>query len=184
MWQAACVRERRLSAAGIVGLAWGLLGVCGLLTGSVARLSLVVADAFRVGLSPVAWIVLVAWVAFMGWSEGYRGFQRAFSPRVVARALHLAEHPTPLWVVLAPLYCMGLVHASRVRLVVAWVGVAGIVAIVIVVRTFSQPWRGIVDAGVVVGLGWGLVSILAFAVAAALGRPPRVDPGLPERERG
>ena len=33
------------------------------------------------------------------------------------------------------------------------------VIIVVVVHQFPQPWRGIVDAGVVVGLGWGVVCL-------------------------
>ena len=48
-----------------------------------------------------------------------------------------------------------------------------IVSLVIAVRWLEQPWRGIVDAGVVVGLSWGLVSMAAFTLRAL------TDPGYP-----
>jgi hypothetical protein len=98
---------------------------------------------------------------------------------VVARALHLARHPRPLHLLLAPFYCMGLVHASRRRLVTSWVLVVTIASMVVAVRFLPQPWRGMVDAGVVVGLGWGLVAILVFAARALGGRPPAVALELP-----
>ena len=52
-----------------------------------------------------------------------------------------------------------------------------IVGIVLVVRRLPQPYRGIIDVGVVFGLGWGLVALAAFAWAAVVGSPPRVSPG-------
>jgi hypothetical protein len=30
----------------------------------------------------------------------------------------------------------------------------------------SQPWRGIIDAGVVLGLGWGIISLIIFSIQA------------------
>jgi len=41
-----------------------------------------------------------------------------------------------------------------------------IIMLIILVHQLEQPWRGIVDAGVVIGLGWGLVSMLYFIVQA------------------
>jgi hypothetical protein len=120
----------------------------------------------------------------MAYFEGYRGFQRGFSPRVVVRALHLALHPRPLHVLLAPLFCMGLIHASRRRLLSSWILLVSIVAIVLLVRVLPQPYRGLVDAGVVVGLAWGLVALVGFAWAALAGSPPRVSAELPGVERG
>ncbi len=38
-----------------------------------------------------------------------------------------------------------------------------------------HPWRGIIDAGVVVGLAWGIVTVLTSAVAAFGAAGPRVD---------
>jgi hypothetical protein len=68
---------------------------------------------------------------------------------------------------LAPLFCMGLFHATRRRLMVAWISVVLIVGVVIAVRTVPQPWRGIIDGGVVVALIWGIGSI-AYYVARVL----------------
>jgi hypothetical protein len=45
----------------------------------------------------------------------------------------------------------------------------------------AQPWRGIVDAGVVVGLGIGTASIVWHAVRAMAGTPPPVGADLPDR---
>ena len=48
------------------------------------------------------------------------------------------------------------------------------VAIVVFVRMLAQPWRGIIDAGVVLGLAWGVVSIVYYVVRAM----SRLDPVL------
>jgi len=32
------------------------------------------------------------------------------------------------------------------------------------VRRLAQPWRGIIDAGVVVGLAWGVGSVVYYAL--------------------
>jgi hypothetical protein len=44
----------------------------------------------------------------------------------------------------------------------AWVGTLAIIILVLLVNQLSQPWRGIIDAGVVVGLTWGLASLLVM----------------------
>jgi hypothetical protein len=54
-------------------------------------------------------------------------------------------------------------------MITGWVMVSIIAALVIGVRHVPQPWRGIIDAGVVVGLGIGLVSLLARYFAALSG---------------
>jgi hypothetical protein len=169
-----------ISVAGGAAAVWGLSGTILLLAQAVWRMLPVVAEAFthhRLGVAH--WAGAVAGVAFMGFYEGYKGFQRGFSPRVVVRALHLARNPRPLHVLLAPLFCMGLLHASRRRLVASWAILCLVVAAVAAVRGVPQPARGIVDLGVVVGLAWGLVALLAYALRAAAGLPPRVPADLP-----
>jgi len=126
------------------------------------------------------WGLLGTSVLFNGYFEGYRAFQLQVAPRVVARACHLATHPKTLHVILAPFYCMALFHASRRRLVVAWLVYLGILGVVIVVRQLSQPWRGIVDAGVVVGLSWGIIAIVAAFVGVLRGAPLTSSPELPD----
>ncbi|HMJ15770.1 MAG TPA: hypothetical protein VK524_30345, partial [Polyangiaceae bacterium] len=142
---------------------WGVLGVVALLGQAIWRMLPLALEPIRkhqLGGFHIG--VYVAWVAFSVYAEGYRAFQLRFSPRVVARALHLAKNPRPLHVLLAPAFCMGLLHATRRRLIVAWVSVIAIVSVVIVVRGVPQPWRGIIDGGVVVALVWGVASILYF----------------------
>ena len=136
-------------------------------------------DALRSPLTTTQWAVLVGWVGFSLYAEGYRAFQKRFSPRVVARAFHLGRHPRPLHVALAPFYCMSLLHASRRGLTVAWTMTLSIIGVIILVRSLSQPWRGIIDAGVVLALFWGVAAILWFFARGLTGRPPTVSPDLP-----
>jgi hypothetical protein len=162
--------------------AWGVVGVVALLLQAIWRLLPYSVEAVEVGLTTAQWAVLGAWVLFMAHAEGYRGFHRKFSPRVVARAMHLGEHPTSLRVALAPAYCMSLFGASKRGVTVARIVFVGIVALIVLVRQLDQPWRGIIDAGVVVGLGIGLISMLYFYVRALSGLPLPIAPDLPESE--
>jgi hypothetical protein len=167
-----------VSPTGWLVFTWGVLGVVALLGQALLRLSPLAWEAVTSELSALQWLVLAGWVVLNAHAEGYRGFHRRFSPRVVARALHLARHPRPIFVAFAPIFCMSLVGASRRGQIVARVVVVAIVALVIGVRMLEQPWRGIIDAGVVAGLGLGTLSLLGFVVAALLGRPPSIDPDL------
>jgi hypothetical protein len=165
---------------GKLAAAWGVLGVIALLAQALFRLGPRAVEALRMELDVVQWVVLAVWVVFMAHAEGYRGFHRRFSPRVVARAMTLVHGGSILHRVLAPAYCMSLLHASRRGITVAWSLVAGITVLVLLVSTMSQPWRGIVDAGVVVGLGIGAASIVLHAVRAMGGKSPPIAPDLPE----
>jgi hypothetical protein len=117
-------------------------------------------EAVAAGLGPLEWSVLTVNAAFMAWAEGYRGFQRRFSPRVAARALDLYERPTVLRVLLAPLFCVGYFGATRRLQRTVWIGTGLIVLAVLLFNRLDQPWRGILDAGVMVGLMWGTLSLL------------------------
>lgn len=119
------------------------------------------------------WSLLILNTAFMAHSEGYMGFQKSFAPRVVARAQALRERPSFLRLLLAPLFCMGYFHATRRRLLSIYTLTLGIVGLLVVFRYISQPWRGILDCGVVVGLSWGMASIVVLAVRAWL-EPGRI----------
>jgi hypothetical protein len=162
--------------------AWGVLGVLALLAQALVRLTPMALEALRGELTGLQWGVLAGWVVVSAHAEGYRGFHRRFSPRVVARARHLATAPAGrvgvASLVLAPLYCMSLFGASRRGVLVARSIVVGVVILVVLVRMLDQPWRGIIDAGVVVGLGLGALSIVYFAVRAIGGTPPPIDPDL------
>jgi hypothetical protein len=167
------------SMIGTIGFVWGVLGVVAFLGYAVVRLIPVAIEALTIDLSPLEWGGLAGSVASLGYYEGYRAFQKAFSPRTVARALAIRSDPKLHHVVLAPLHTMGLFHATTKRLVVSWSVLAGVTGLVVLVRELSQPWRGIVDAGVVVGLSWGVVSLLVYFALALAGRPMPVPPDTP-----
>lgn len=164
---------------GKLGAGWGVLGVIALLVEAELRLAPKAAEVLTGGLSPLHWAIVIGWVAFMGYVEGWHGFHLRFSPRVVARAATLIEHPSPTRVLLAPLFCMSLFHASRRGLVVAWGVWIGVVALIVAVSTMAPPWRGIIDVGVLVGLGTGTLSLFWHAARALAGLPPEISPDLP-----
>jgi hypothetical protein len=63
---------------------------------------------------------------------------------------------------------------------VAWGVTLGVIALVMLVRAAPQPWRGIIDGGVVVGLFLGGISIVYYLVLAFSGRALEVATDLPE----
>lgn len=175
------VREGRRRLAVVL---WGVLGVVTVLVEALCRLGATAARILTVhALTTGQLVLLAAWTVTIAYFEGYRGFQRRFSPRVVARALHLAEHGRPLHVALAPLYCMALLHATRRRLIATWALVAGIVALILLVRQMPPPYRAIVDAGVAFALAWGAVSILVCLARGLAGRPLGISADVPEEPR-
>lgn len=100
--------------------------------------------------------IYVTWLLLNAYLEGYRGFQLRFSPRVVTRAVYLGQNPRPLWVLLALPFCMSLFHSTRRQMTVSWVFIGALILVIWWVRSLPQPWRGIIDGGVVLGLAWGL----------------------------
>lgn len=128
------------------------------------------------------YIATCLWFAYV---EGYKGFQKKFSPLVVKRAFTLIPGKNNTrWYhfLLAPLYSMGMIHATKKRKIVSWSVTMGVAAIVAAVKRLPYPYRNIVDAGVVVGLTWGSISILLFYVQTWIqGVPPtQVSAELPE----
>lgn len=158
---------------------WGVLGFVAILANAVRRLAPLALEAVELEMSTGQWAAFVGNAVFMAYSEGYRGFHRQAAPRVVARGLYLAKEPTALGVLFAPLYCMGLFGATRRRMTISWILLLAIVGLILAVRMLAQPWRGIVDAGVVLGLAMGMLSTLYFLVRAYMGAPADVDPEVP-----
>lgn len=154
----------------LLGFYWGIAGVIAFLLFAIIRLSPRIWELGEHSLSPVHWLALVVFVAWMVWAEGYKGFHLAFSPRVVARARYLRENSRPLLAVLAPVYCMGFIYASRKRMIVSYTLTLAIVILVLLLRITPQPWRGIVDAGVVAGLGLGILSLVYFWLQVETGK--------------
>ncbi|MGA0805658.1 MAG: hypothetical protein ACO3PV_03970 [Pseudohongiellaceae bacterium] len=139
---------------------WGITGVILLLASAIVRLTPRMLELRDIPLSGLQWLLLVLFVVFMLYSEGWKGFHLNFAPRVVARAAGLRSAPRPLLVLLAPLVCMGYLHATRKRQFISLLLTSSIIALVLLVRLLPQPWRGIIDTGVVLGLVSGTLSIV------------------------
>ena len=163
-----------------LGAWWGLAGVAVLLGSAIYRLTPTAVGAFSF---PFHWyhaVTLALVVFFMAYAEGYLAFQQGFSPRVAARARYLKNHGRLSHVIFAPLFCMGFFHATRRRQIMSISVTAGIIVLVLLVRLLDQPWRGIVDAGVVVGLAWGLISLAVFGIQALTSATFPYSPEVPE----
>jgi len=157
-------------AIGLLGAAWGVIGISVLLLGGVISMGPYALDLSWAELSGLQRGALLGYLAFMIGGKGYMGFHRGFSPRAASRTREIAREPRPLRVLLAPLYSMSLIQAPTGRLVRSWGLMLIIAAIVPVVKILPWPWRGIVDAGVVAGLSVGLLSFWWFVLA----RPGRM----------
>jgi len=164
---------------GTIGAIWGFAGAFALIGFAVWRLTPLAVNALEYQLTIIQWIALIANVLFMAYSEGYKGFQLAFAPRVAARSLHLSQHPTLARVVFAPFFVIGYFDATRRRMIASYLLTIMIIVLIILVHQLQQPWRGIVDAGVVIGLGWGLVSMLYFVVQAFSAKNFSYSPEIP-----
>ena len=164
--------------AGALGAGWSLLALSAILLEALSKLLPLVYTALSQPLTPWQCLFALNWVLFMAWTEGYRGFQCSFSPRFVARAHWLQQQGRgrDLW--LAPFFCMGFYRASRRTRAIAWGLSVGIMLVVVVIGRLPQPWRGLVDLGVVVGLSWGLISLLVEAWRVLIRRQPGIDPDL------
>lgn len=162
---------------------WGVAGVFAVLVNAIWRLAPIALEPLRTHeLSLAQWIVYVLWCLFNGYAEGYRGFQRSFVPRVVARAFYLGNNPQPLSVLLAPLFSMGLFQATRRRWLASWGLLLGVLFLVRLVRGLAQPWRGIIDGGVVVGLLYGSIALLWELWRVLKGAPITTDPQVPHEK--
>lgn len=160
---------------------WGIAWVSLLLGQAIRRLTPLALEPWTHGLMTTGQQgIYVGWLASNAYLEGYRGFQLRFSPRVVSRAVHLGRNPRPLWVLLALPFCMSLFHSTRRQMTVSWtfIGVLGL--LIWFVRGLPQPWRGIIDGGVVLGLVWGLVVIAWLFVRYLFGATVAPPGDLPE----
>lgn len=165
---------------GMVSAWWGIIGVALLLASAIYRLMPLAVDAFSYDFEWRHYVSLLGVIIFMAYAEGYRAFQHGFSPRVAARARYLKDNSTWTRLVFAPLFCMAFFHAVRRRQITSISVTAGIVMLVLGVRMLSQPWRGIVDGGVVVGLAWGVFSLIVFGIRALTGKDFPFSPEVPE----
>jgi len=167
-----------------LGFAWGIGGIILVLVYAVVRLGPLALELATFELQNIHWIALGVSILYMAYAEGYKGFHLAFAPRVVARANYLSLNPRPLHIALAPIFCMGYIFATRRRKIMSFGLSAMILSFVLIVRLLPQPWRGIVDAGVVTGLILGIISIVYYLLQF-IWHPerPQVDTDIPESHR-
>lgn len=167
--------------------AWGVAWVSLLLGRAIWRLTPWAIEPWTGGLMTTGQQGLyIGWLVANAYLEGYRGFQLRFSPRVVARAVYLGQNPRPLWVVLALPFCMSLFHSTRRQMTVSWSFIGVLILVIWWVRSLQQPWRGIIDGGVVLGLAWGLVIIWWLFARYLVGAqaPPPGDLPMENAARG
>jgi len=173
-------KVKKATVWGAVGAVWGIIGLSFIFGRGLYCLYPYVEELPEAQFGWIHWSALVLSLLFMGYAEGYKGFHLKFSPRAAARARYLQANPTPVRVLLAPFFCMGFFHATRKRKIVAYSLTAMIILLIVVVRRLPQPWRGIIDAGVLLGLGWGLLSVWLFAFKAFFSSRFSVSPETPE----
>lgn len=171
---------KNTTAIGIFASLWGIGGVALIIGSAVYRLSPIVADALSYNLLWYHKLSLIIIVLFMAYAEGFKAFQQGFSPRVVARSRYLSSNPRLFYVLLAPFFCMGFFHATKRRRITSVSVTIGIIVLVVLVRLLPQPWRGIIDSGVIVGLVWGIASLLAYGVIAFRSDNFDFPPDIPE----
>lgn len=165
---------------GFIGALWGFSGVVALLGFAIYRLTPRALEALESSLSTGQWIFLIVFALFMLVAEGYRGFQKKFSPRTAARVKYLRDHPRMLHVLLAPFFCMGYFFAKKKTQITAICLTLGIVLLVILVGKMPQPWRGLVDFGVVLGLSYGIASFAIFTGKALFAQNFPHSPEVPD----
>lgn len=165
---------------GFIGALWGFSGVVALLGYAIFRLTPRAIEALESPLTTGQWIFLVVFAIFMLVAEGYRGFQKKFSPRTAARVKYLRDHPRPLHILLAPLFCMGYFFANRKTQIIAFSLTFGIILLVVMVGYLPSPWRGLVDFGVVLGLSYGVASFAIFTAKALFSGQYPHSPEVPD----
>jgi hypothetical protein len=143
---------------------WALVGITILFGEAIVRLGMRAVRTIQAGLTTHEWAMLVAVTAMFLYFEGWRGIQGRYAPFVVERLTRLRTERGLGMRLLAPLYAMALVGATRRQLTRAWLGVAAVVAAILIVRALPDPWRGIIDFGVSAALLWGLAAIIILSL--------------------
>lgn len=166
----------------LLGYYWGVLGVIGIIGSAAFKLFPRIVELNAYPFAIQHWLVLAIFTPYMAYAEGYKGFYLNLAPRVLARALYLREAGSPLLALAAPLFCMGYFYATRRRMLTSWIVSLSIVLLVAIVSHIPQPWRGLIDVGVEVGLVVGIAAILWHWLRFEFARiRPQVPPDLPVR---
>lgn len=152
------------SATGTVAAAWGIAGFIFLLIRGVQRITPQVVEASGADLDMVHWAAAAVSILVFGIGEGYVAIQKHYMPRLLSRADRLRRNPRPVYAVLAPLYCMGLIGWDVNTTTRGWSMVAAIIVMVIIVRRIASPWQEIILAGVAVALAWAAVAAIVAGI--------------------
>lgn len=160
---------------GWIASVWGFAGFMAILVIALIKLTVIAVDSFNYSFSTLHWLALIANSAFMAYSEGYKGFQKGYSPRLAARLIHLHHNASFLTMLLAPLFCMGFFAAPRKRIITSILLTLMIVIFILFFQLIPQPWRGILDIGVIIGLSWGLLATVFFCYQAFINPTSCVD---------
>jgi hypothetical protein len=146
---------------------WCILQVILILWMSVVRLVPLVAGLTRPenmgAMSNLNWFLTIVWCLVMGYCEGYRGFYCKFSPVAVDRAFSLdttGRFYNIHIILLGGPYAMGLFMADKKRLITSWLLFIFIFWMIAMVKKLSFPYREMVDAGVLVGITLGMLSLV------------------------
>ena len=137
---------------------WAMLGVAAMFVEAIGRLGARALNTSDAGLSVAEWTAMGTMLAIFGYYEGFRALHQRFMPALVHRAFSIG--PGALAAVLAPFTALALVNVPKASLRHGWLAVALIVAAVLIVRQFPEPWRGIIDGAVAFALTIGLGSLL------------------------
>jgi hypothetical protein len=143
---------------------WGVIGVGLLFASASFRLGARGLHTIGAGLSPGQWLLLVLLTIAFVYGEGIRALQRKYVPHVMTRIELLRGERRPWYRLLAPLHAMSLIGAPTRILLRAWAGVFAIVAAVVIVRSFPEPWRGITGFAVAAALAWGATALIRTAL--------------------
>lgn len=175
------MNDVRHNVAGMIAAGWAILGWSTVLLFAIVRLGAITLQGLATELTAWQWLVFVANALFMAYAEGYRGFELKFSPRAAARVLWLRQHADWRLAALAPLFLIGYFAAERRIVRLTWAGTVLIIGLVVVFHQLPQPWRGILDAGVVIGLTWGLLSFWRLTWRVLRSGQYPVAPAVPGR---
>ena len=162
-----------------LAVVWALVGVVVMLAFAVWRLSAYAISALDSDLTLVQIILLVAFSMFMAYSEGYKGFYLNFAPRFAARVKYVYREGRVIELVLSPFFCFGYFGTTHTKQIVSIILTLGLIMLVVLMRYVPQPWRGIVDVGVVIGLTLGIFSIIYCVYQELTSEEYLHDPQIP-----
>jgi len=169
---------------------WGTGGVMLLLVEAFRRTLPSALEPIRsAAFSPLQWASYFSAVALFAYGQGFKCLQRKLAPLVVKRTSVLAsgesQQRTLINTLLAPVYAIGLISASKSRLIKAHYLVWGTVSLQVALQRGwvlgnSGPVLNIVNAGFCAGFFWGIAALTWQALLLLkTGTAPLIDADLP-----